>query len=86
MTFVNKIQKQRDMSKWTMRLNKELTFDTAEMYSVPAREETYGSTERILGTWFKKQEEGRSCFGIKIGGPNLILLICAIPLTSHLQV
>ena len=23
--------------------------DTAEMYSVPARQETYGSTERILG-------------------------------------
>jgi hypothetical protein len=29
-------------------------FDTAEMYSVPAREETYGSTEKIIGTWFKK--------------------------------
>jgi hypothetical protein len=26
------------------------------MYSVPGRQETYGSTERIIGTWFKKQE------------------------------
>ncbi len=25
--------------------------DTAEMYSVPTRQETYGSTERIIGTW-----------------------------------
>jgi aryl-alcohol dehydrogenase-like predicted oxidoreductase len=25
--------------------------DTAEMYSVPARAETYGSTERIIGSW-----------------------------------
>ena len=29
-------------------------FDTAEMYSVPASEATYGSTEKIIGTWFKK--------------------------------
>ncbi|WP_159949439.1 aldo/keto reductase [Polaribacter septentrionalilitoris] len=29
-------------------------FDTAELYSVPASPETYGETERIIGTWFKK--------------------------------
>jgi len=28
--------------------------DTAEMYSVPGKAETQGSTERIIGTWFKK--------------------------------
>jgi aryl-alcohol dehydrogenase-like predicted oxidoreductase len=28
-------------------------FDTAEMYSVPPRAETTGSTERIVGEWFK---------------------------------
>ena len=28
--------------------------DTAEMYAVPPRAETYGSTERIIGTWLKK--------------------------------
>lgn len=27
--------------------------DTAEMYSVPSRQETYGETERIIGTWCK---------------------------------
>jgi aryl-alcohol dehydrogenase-like predicted oxidoreductase len=27
-------------------------FDTAEMYSVPPRAETQGSTERIIGSWF----------------------------------
>ena len=26
--------------------------DTAEMYSVPAKRETYGSTETIIGQWF----------------------------------
>lgn len=28
-------------------------FDTAEMYAVPPRKETQGSTETIIGTWFK---------------------------------
>jgi aryl-alcohol dehydrogenase-like predicted oxidoreductase len=28
--------------------------DTAEMYSVPPGAETYGSTERIIGTWLKR--------------------------------
>ena len=30
-------------------------FDTAEMYSVPPRPETYGSTERIVGSWLKRR-------------------------------
>lgn len=29
--------------------------DTAELYSVPGRAETYGSTERIIGTWLKNR-------------------------------
>ncbi len=29
-------------------------FDTAELYSIPATSETYGATEKIIGTWFKK--------------------------------
>lgn len=29
-------------------------FDVAELYPVPANEKTYGDTERIIGTWFKK--------------------------------
>jgi aryl-alcohol dehydrogenase-like predicted oxidoreductase len=28
-------------------------FDTSEMYSVPPKAETQGSTERIIGSWFK---------------------------------
>lgn len=46
-------------------------FDTAEMYSVPAREETYGSTEKILGTWFKKSGKREDVIlASKIAGPN----------------
>jgi aryl-alcohol dehydrogenase-like predicted oxidoreductase len=29
-------------------------FDTAELYSIPPKPETQGSTERIIGTWFRK--------------------------------
>ena len=29
-------------------------FDTAEMYAVPPKKETQGSTERIIGSWFKE--------------------------------
>ena len=30
-------------------------FDTAELYSIPPKEETQGSTERIIGSWFEKK-------------------------------
>ena len=41
-------------------------FDTAEMYSVPGRKETYGSTEKIIGTWFKKTgKKRRNSFGFQ---------------------
>ena len=46
-------------------------FDTAEMYSIPSREETYGSTEKIIGTWFKKSGKREDVvLASKIAGPN----------------
>ncbi|MDP3681877.1 MAG: aldo/keto reductase [Flavobacterium sp.] len=46
-------------------------FDTAEMYSVPARQETYGSTEKIIGTWFKKSGKREEIvLASKIAGPS----------------
>jgi aryl-alcohol dehydrogenase-like predicted oxidoreductase len=46
-------------------------FDTAEMYSIPSREETYGSTEKIIGTWFKKTRRREEVvLASKIAGPN----------------
>ncbi|MBX2806506.1 MAG: NADP(H)-dependent aldo-keto reductase [Hyphomicrobiales bacterium] len=32
-------------------------FDTAELYSVPPKAETQGSTERIIGTWFASRRK-----------------------------
>lgn len=46
-------------------------FDTAEMYSVPGRKETYGSTEKIIGSWFKKTGKREEIvLASKIAGPS----------------
>lgn len=45
--------------------------DTAEMYSVPARAETYGATEKIIGTWLKKtRKRDQIVLASKIAGPG----------------
>ena len=45
--------------------------DTAEMYSVPARAETFGATESILGNWFAKTPSARRQLVVatKVAGP-----------------
>ncbi len=48
--------------------------DTAEMYSAPPRAETQGSTERILGTWFKKSgKRSKVVLATKVAGPGRAL-------------
>ena len=46
--------------------------DTAEMYSVPARAETFGATERIMGNWFAKNPgaRGKVVLATKVAGPS----------------
>ncbi|WP_309683104.1 aldo/keto reductase [Polaromonas sp.] len=45
--------------------------DTAEMYAVPARAETFGATETILGNWLAKHPAARSklVLATKVAGP-----------------
>ena len=45
--------------------------DTAEMYSVPARAQTYGATETIIGNWFAKRPQARQklVLATKVAGP-----------------
>ena len=48
--------------------------DTAEMYSVPPRPETYGSTERILGSWLRKGgRRDKIVLATKVAGPGAVL-------------
>jgi aryl-alcohol dehydrogenase-like predicted oxidoreductase len=46
--------------------------DTAEMYSVPVRRETYGATERIIGTWLAARPGARNrlVLATKVAGPS----------------
>lgn len=44
--------------------------DTAEMYPVPAKASTWGSTERYLGSWLKRQPRDRIVLASKVAGPN----------------
>ena len=45
-------------------------FDTAEMYSVPAKPKTYGRTEEIIGTWLKKNNNRKDIvLASKVAGP-----------------
>ena len=47
-------------------------FDTAELYAVPPKEETYGKTEEIIGNWFKKKNNrSKIILATKISGPGL---------------
>ncbi|GAB4366583.1 MAG: NADP(H)-dependent aldo-keto reductase [Elainellaceae cyanobacterium] len=44
--------------------------DTAEMYPVPAKAETYGTTEAYIGAWLKHQPRDRLVIATKIAGPG----------------
>lgn len=46
--------------------------DTAEMYAVPARQETFGATEAIIGRWFQQRPGARHklTLATKVAGPS----------------
>jgi len=47
-------------------------FDTAEMYAIPPSPSTYGTTEAIIGNWFKQRgTRDKVILASKIAGPGL---------------
>ena len=45
-------------------------WDTAEIYSIPPKEETFGSTEEIIGNWFKQtKKRDKVILASKVCGP-----------------
>ena len=45
-------------------------WDTAELYAVPPRKETYGDTEEIIGNWFQKTKKRKEVIlATKVAGP-----------------
>ena len=46
--------------------------DTAELYPIPPKKETYAKTEEIIGNWFnKKKNRDKIILATKISGPGL---------------
>ncbi len=46
-------------------------WDTAEIYAIPMKEETYGETENIIGEWFKKtKKRDKIILATKVSGPT----------------
>jgi aryl-alcohol dehydrogenase-like predicted oxidoreductase len=73
MTFGEQVNEEAAHAILDRSLHRGINFlDTAEMYSVPARAETYGSTETIIGNWFQKNPGIRNklVLATKVAGPS----------------
>ena len=58
--------------------------DTAEMYAIPPREETYGKTESIIGNWLSRHPTKREdiVLATKIAGPGFSYIRDGAPITG----
>ena len=73
MTFGEQVNEADSHAILSRALERGINFiDTAEMYSVPTKAETYGSTETIIGRWFKANPGVRSklVLATKVAGPS----------------
>ena len=73
MTFGEQVDQALAHSILDRSLERGVNFlDAAEMYSVPARAETCGSTETILGEWFASRPGARekTILATKVAGPS----------------
>ena len=73
MTFGEQVDEATAHAVLDRSLERGINFiDTAEMYSVPARAETYGTTEQFIGNWFAKNPGAREklVLATKVAGPS----------------
>jgi aryl-alcohol dehydrogenase-like predicted oxidoreductase len=72
MTFGEQVNQADSHAILDRALERGVNFiDTAEMYSVPPKAETYGATEAILGEWFARRSgvRARVVLATKVAGP-----------------
>lgn len=70
MTFGEQNSEAEGHSQLDYAVSRGINFiDTAEMYPVKPRAETYGETERIVGKWLKRQQRDRIVLATKVAGP-----------------
>ena len=72
MTFGEQNSEAEGHEQMDYALDRGIDFiDTAEMYAVPPRAETYGRTEEIIGTWLKARgRRDRVVLATKVVGPG----------------
>jgi aryl-alcohol dehydrogenase-like predicted oxidoreductase len=73
MTFGEQVNEADSHAILDRALERGVNFlDTAEMYSVPPKAETYGATETILGHWFAQRPGARNkvVLATKVAGPS----------------
>ncbi len=73
MTFGEQVAEQDAHRILDRSLERGVNFiDTAEMYAVPARAETFGATEAIIGNWFARNPSarGKVVLATKVAGPS----------------
>ena len=57
MTFGEQNTQEESFEQMDYSLDRGINFfDTAELYAVMPRRETYGKTEEIVGNWFKERK------------------------------
>jgi len=73
MTWGEQNSQREAFEQMNYALDREINFfDTAEIYPSPCFEKTYGSTEKIIGNWFKeKKNRDQVILASKISGPGL---------------
>lgn len=71
MTFGEQTPEADAHAQLDLALERGINFiDTAELYPVPPRAETYGSTEEIVGRWLVRQPRERIVLASKVAGPG----------------
>jgi aryl-alcohol dehydrogenase-like predicted oxidoreductase len=73
MTFGEQVDEPTAHAILSRSLERGIDFiDTAEMYAVPTRAETFGATETIIGHWFAKNPgvRDRTVLATKVAGPS----------------
>ena len=71
MTWGEQNTEQEGFEQMDFALDHGVNFwDTAELYSIPPRAETFGYTEKIIGNWFEKTKKRSSVIlATKVAGP-----------------
>ncbi len=71
MTWGEQNTEQEGFGQMDYALDKGVNFwDTAELYAVPPKAETFGHTEIIIGNWFKKTKKRKEVIlATKVAGP-----------------